>query len=98
LPISPETDPVRVALGDIARLVADAEAAGVALDTWVAELAAELACGGADGAPGAGPSLARAAELAARILADPHASLGAQAHLAASRIASLTGRFPFEKG
>lgn len=70
------TEAERVALHDIERLVRRAAArSDEARDFWIAELADELRV--------AIPELAApaAADLAGRILADPAASLGAQAHL-----------------
>lgn len=73
----------RRALAEIERLLRDAEAAGLALDPWLTELAEELRA--------AIPEMDRAgaARLAARITADPRLSLAAQQRLRADTVRAL---------
>jgi hypothetical protein len=66
----------RRALAEIERLLRDAEAAGLALDPWLTELAEEM-------------DRAGAARLAARITADPRLSLAAQQRLRADTVRAL---------
>jgi chemotaxis regulatin CheY-phosphate phosphatase CheZ len=80
-----EQTPVRVALHEIERLVAEASMTHGGTDSWVGQLAAELRS--------AMPELEveAASEIAARMLADPRKSLGAQARLNRAAIRTLRG-------
>ena len=75
----------RRALAEIERLLHEADAAGLSLDPWLRELAAELRDVLPEmDAPGA-------AAIAEKILRDPRLSLAAQARLRADTVRVLRG-------
>ena len=76
-------DHLRVTLAELERLIAKAGRSGAPIEHWVEQLVVELRAAMPEEAEQPG------AELAYRILSDPHGSLGAHAQIDAETIRTL---------